>query len=137
MIGKIIMIYHHHQRRVIANRKIKFHLSPWQRFIIDHNLLQIIKHFVQLLLHTNTQDIQKFIAKDIDLQELTLESKELLLMKNIHQIQKMNLNELFKTLCILCTLCTSPHFINFISLFTRILVAKPLKCGCGAFIKCQ
>jgi len=71
--------------------------------------------------HTNLQDVHKYIGEDIDLQELALEYEELLSMENIHQLRTMNLNELFKTLCI------SPHFINVVTLLARILVvvAKP------------
>lgn len=69
--------------------------------------------------HTNLQDVHKYNGKDIDLQELALECEELLSMENIMQIQKVNLYELFKTLC------TSQNFKNVILLLTKILVAKP------------
>jgi len=80
-------------------------------------LLEIIT--INLSPHTNLQDVHKSIGEDIDLQELALEYEELLSIENIHQLRSMNLNELFRTLC------TSPYFINVVTLLARVLVSKP------------
>jgi hypothetical protein len=90
-----------------------------QPFSIDQNLLTTIKPFVHFSPHTNLQDVHKSIGDDIDLQELALEYGELLSTENIHQLQTMNLDELFKTLF------TSPFHKCCNEYIARILVAKP------------
>jgi len=79
------------------NKKLHVQEFLTQRFSIDKNLLSIIKPFVVLSSVSCIKDIHNLIGADIDLKEFSLEYDELISMKNICELRKMNLIKLVKT----------------------------------------
>lgn len=79
-------------------------------FLIDKNLFSIVKPFVLFSLETRDE----LIGAYVNIQELVMDYGELVSMKKISKLRRMNLIELLKTLC------TSKYFLNICAMLARI-----------------
>lgn len=79
-------------------------------FLIDKNLFSIVKPFVLLSLET----CDELIGVYMNIQKLALYYGELMSMKKISKLRRMNLIELLKTLC------ASKYFPNICAMLARI-----------------